>query len=114
MSAPAPCWCRIRTCSVEVCGGIPRLFQAECRQAELMMKRTIRRILVAVEPSKPGDAAFDQALALARGSNAELYLLHTPPPRPVSRFSVSGEDLELQGSAAERSQLSALTRSAKN
>ena len=78
------------------------------------MNRTVRRILVAVEPSQPGDAAFDQALALARGSNAELYLLHTPPPRPVSRFSVSGEDLELQGSAAERSQLNVLVRSAKD
>ena len=79
-----------------------------------MMKKAIRRILVAVDPSKTRDTAFDQALGLARGWNAELYLIHTRPPRPVSRFAGSGGDLELERSEGERSQLGALVRSAQD
>ena len=78
------------------------------------MKTTIGRILVAVELSESRDAAFDRALLLARGWNAELYLLHVRPPRPVSRFAITGEDLELGRSEAEQSHLRALVRSAKN
>jgi nucleotide-binding universal stress UspA family protein len=78
-----------------------------------MMRQTIRRILVAVDPSKSRDAAFDRALVLARGSNVELYLIHVNPRRPVSRFADSGADLELERSEGERSRLGALVRSAK-
>ena len=78
------------------------------------MKTTIGRILVAVELSESRDAAFDRALLLARGWNGELYLLHVRPPRPVSRFAITGEDLELERSEAEQSHLRALVRSAKN
>ena len=78
------------------------------------MTKTIRRILVAVDLSEPRDAAFDRALLLARGWNAELYLLHTRPPQPVSRFAITGEDLEPARREAERSHLRALVRSAKD
>jgi nucleotide-binding universal stress UspA family protein len=79
-----------------------------------MMRKTIRRILVAVDLSKPRDAAFDRALILARGWNVELYVLHTRSPRPVARFAITGEDLELERSDGERSQLRTLVRSAKD
>jgi nucleotide-binding universal stress UspA family protein len=80
----------------------------------VMMRKTIRRILVAVDLAKPREAAFDRALLLARHWQAELYLLHTSAPRPVPRFSITGEDLELKRSDAERLQLRALVRSAKD
>jgi nucleotide-binding universal stress UspA family protein len=79
-----------------------------------MMTKTTRRVLVAVDLSEPRDAAFDRALLLARGWNAELFLLHTRQPRPVSRFAITGEDLELERSEAERSHLRALVHSAEN
>lgn len=78
------------------------------------MRKTIRRILVAVDLSEFRDAAFDRALLLARGWNAELYLLHIRPPRPVSRFATAGEDLELKRSDGEQAQLRALVRWAKD
>ena len=78
------------------------------------MKTTIRRILVAVDLSESRDAAFDRALLLARGWNAALFLLHTQGPRPVSRFAIAGEDLELESNKAEQSHLRALVRSAKD
>jgi nucleotide-binding universal stress UspA family protein len=78
------------------------------------MRKMIRRILVAVDPAMARDAAFDRALLLARGWDAELYLIHARPPRPVSRFATNGEDLELERSARERSQLGALVRSASD
>jgi nucleotide-binding universal stress UspA family protein len=90
------------------------IVQAPCRQAELMMKNAIRRILVPIDPSRPRDAAFEQARSLARDWNAELYLLHIRPARPVSRFTVAGEDLELQAGDIERSQLAMLVRSAQD
>src|SRR5688572_19628818 len=78
------------------------------------MDKTIRRILVAVDLSESRDAAFERALLLARNWNAALYLLHARQPRPVSRFAISGEDLELESNDAEQSHLKALLRSAKN
>ena len=77
------------------------------------MKKVIRRILVAVDPSKARDAAFDRALVLARGWDAELYLIHPRPPRPVSRFAITGEDVELERNARERSQMEALVGSGR-
>ena len=78
------------------------------------MKTGIRRILVAVDLSESRDAAFDRALLLARGWNAELYLVHTRQLRPVSRFAITGKDLELERDEAEQSHLRGLLRSAKN
>jgi nucleotide-binding universal stress UspA family protein len=39
----------------------------------------LKRILVAVNSLSDRDAAFERALALARSSGAELYLLHAVP-----------------------------------
>ena len=77
------------------------------------MRKAVRRILVVVDPAKSRDAAFDRALALARGWNAGLYLLHACPPRRASHVSTASEDLELGGSEGARSRLSALVRSAE-
>jgi nucleotide-binding universal stress UspA family protein len=79
-----------------------------------MMNTAIRRILVAVDLSEPRDAAFDRALLLARGWNAGLSLLHARRLRPVARFAITGEDLEVDNSQVERSQVTGLVRSAKN
>ena len=70
-----------------------------------MMGQTVRRILVAVDLSKSRDAAFDNALALARSWNAELYLVHARHPRHVSRVTTTGQELETERSEGERSQL---------
>jgi len=78
-----------------------------------MMRNAIRRILVAVDPSKPRDAAFDQALVLAHRWGAELYLVHARSPRPVSRVSSLDEKGDATGRGAERSQLRSLVRSAE-
>ena len=45
-----------------------------------MMKH--KRILVALSLSEGRDAAFERALALAKASDAELYLLHAVPADP--------------------------------
>ncbi len=78
------------------------------------MRKTIRRILVAVELSKSRGAAFDRALLLARSWDAELYLLHIRRPVPVSRFATIGGHVDGERSEAERSALNALVRSATN
>ena len=39
----------------------------------------LKRILVAINSPNGRDAAFERALALARASGAELYLLHAVP-----------------------------------
>lgn len=56
------------------------------------MSTAIRRILVAVDPAQPRDPAFDQALRLARGWCAELYLIHARPSRAVRALASSAED----------------------
>jgi nucleotide-binding universal stress UspA family protein len=80
----------------------------------VMTRKTIRRILVAVDLSKSRDAAFDRALVLAGDRNAELYLLHTRPQQRASRFGTIGQGLEPDRREAERSRLRALVRSAKD
>jgi nucleotide-binding universal stress UspA family protein len=78
-----------------------------------MSTNTIRRILVAVDMSEPRDAAFDRALLLAHGWNADLYLLHRRAPQPPSRFALTGEEPKVGKDDAERSRVRALIRSAK-
>ena len=62
------------------------------------------RILVAVDSLNGRDAAFERALALARSSGAELYLLHAVPPTYPFSFR-AGERLArmaaLRGRAGE-------------
>lgn len=77
------------------------------------MTGKIRRVLVAVEPSEPRDAAFDRALLLARGWDAELYLFHAEP-RLLSRFALGGEDLEAEDREIRRSRLQGLLRAAQH
>ena len=45
----------------------------------------LKRILVAINSPNGRDAAFERALALARSSGAELYLLHAVPVNDGSR-----------------------------
>ncbi len=78
------------------------------------MTNTIRRILVAVDLSDPRGAAFERALLLARGWNAELYLLHMRPPQPAARLAITGESLELERRESGRSHMKALARSAND
>ena len=78
------------------------------------MTKPIRRILVAVNASEPRDAAFDRAVFLARGWNAELLLLHARPPQHLSRFATTGEDLQPTTREAGRSQVRALVRAANS
>jgi nucleotide-binding universal stress UspA family protein len=54
---------------------------------------TFERILVAVNSPNGRDAAFERALALARSSGAELYLLHGVPVTQPFSFR-AGERLE--------------------
>jgi nucleotide-binding universal stress UspA family protein len=75
---------------------------------EVVMIPTVRRTLVAVDLAESRDVAFDRAMLLARGRNAELYLLHTHSARRVSRFAVAGHDLEFERIQAERSRLRTL------
>jgi nucleotide-binding universal stress UspA family protein len=82
-------------------------------EAEVVMIRTIRRILVAVDLAASRDVAFDRALLLARGRNAELCLLHMHSARRVSRFGVVGDHFELERAHSERSRLRTLLRSAE-
>jgi nucleotide-binding universal stress UspA family protein len=49
-----------------------------------------RRILVAANLTNGRDAAFDRALAIARTSGAELYLLHAVPAN--QRFSIGATE----------------------
>ena len=46
----------------------------------------LKRILVAVNSADGRDAAFDRALAMARSSGAELYLLHAVPAHQPFSF----------------------------
>ena len=78
------------------------------------MTKGVRRILVAVDLSKPRDAAFDRALLLARGWNADLYLLDSRRRRPVSRLTIPGEEGELERRKGGRSHLRTLVRSAED
>ena len=50
----------------------------------------LTRILVALNAPNGSDAAFEQALMLARPSGAELYLLHAVPAE--QRFSFRGAE----------------------
>jgi nucleotide-binding universal stress UspA family protein len=54
----------------------------------------LKRIFVAVDADHGRDAAFDRALALARSSGAELYLLQTVPATQRLAYR-STERLEL-------------------
>jgi nucleotide-binding universal stress UspA family protein len=50
----------------------------------------LERILVAINSSNSRDTAFDRALALARSSGAELYLLHAVPANQSFAFDGAG------------------------
>jgi hypothetical protein len=52
---------------------------------EEVIKLDLKRILVAINSSNRRDAAFERALAIARSSGAELYLLLAVPAS--QRFS---------------------------
>lgn len=63
----------------------------------------LKRILVAVNSPNGRDAAFERALALARSSGAELYVLHAVPAN--ERFSFrAAERLERMKDMRERSE----------
>lgn len=51
---------------------------------------TTKRILVATNLTDKRDIAFDRALAIARTSGAEIYLLHAVPPHQP--FGLGGRD----------------------
>jgi len=77
------------------------------------MPETTRRIIVAVDLVAYRDVAFDWALRLSRGWNAELHLLHRHPERHGSNIAINGQDLERNRSAVERSHLRGLVRAAE-
>lgn len=63
----------------------------------------LKRILVAVNPLTSRDAAFERALAIARASGAELYLLHAVPVN--ERFSfAAAERLERMAELRRRAE----------
>jgi nucleotide-binding universal stress UspA family protein len=79
-----------------------------------MMRKAVRRILVAVDFRESRNAAFYRALTLAREWSAELYVLQTGVPRPASRFPLSGEDVDVERSETELSLVRALVRSSND
>ena len=63
----------------------------------------LKRILVAINSPNGRDAAFERALALARTSGAELYLLHAVPVN--QRFSfLAAERLERMADMRKRAE----------
>jgi len=64
---------------------------------------TFKRILVAVNLLNGRDAAFERALALARPSGAELYLLHAVPKNRSFSFRAA-ERLERMASLRKRAE----------
>ena len=62
-----------------------------------------KRILVAVNSLTPRDAAFERALALAKGSEAELYVLYAVPLNQPFSFG-GAERLERMAELRERAE----------
>ena len=62
-----------------------------------------KRILVALNSPNGRDAAFERALALARSSGAELYLLHAVPANQPFSFRAA-ERLERQADMRKRAE----------
>jgi len=62
-----------------------------------------KRILVALNSPNGRDAAFERALALARSSGAELYLLHAVPANQPFSFRAP-ERLERQADMRKRAE----------
>jgi nucleotide-binding universal stress UspA family protein len=63
----------------------------------------LKRILVAVNSLNRRDAAFERALALARSSGAELYLLHAVPVNQPFSFRAA-ERLQRMGDMRKRAE----------
>ena len=72
-----------------------------CSWTEALMDLT--RILVAVNSPNGRDAAFERALAFARSSGAELYLLHAVPADQPFSFH-AGERLERMADMRQRAE----------